>query len=357
MKRIVVAVLLLAVALGCVKNAPETVPSGMSPEEAKTIVRQGVALHDQGKYDEAIQIFQDLLKRDPGNEMAVYEMAYSYWAKGDREKALESVDRGLKVADDPADLYEMKGNCLDELGRRAEALKVYRKALKTTGHPYLVYYNMGLTLLRMEKFDEAEDAIKHAAVLNPGHPTSQVMLGRLWARKGMQVQSIFAYMRFLILEPKSPRSLTAAEELRQVLNLGVTRTEDGANINLDLSALFGKDDAYKNLKMLLSMSAALVVSESEKAGNTPMERVRGQFDSLFGSMAERRAEADDFAWKYYSEYYRKAADYKLVDAMAAIALESLFPDECRTWQAEHPVEVRTFHDWDDAFTFPGEEIL
>ncbi len=342
---------------GCVKEKPEVVPSSLSEEQAMSLLRSGIQLHDQGRYDEAIGVYKDLLAKDPANSMAMYEMAYTYYALGEMEKAVEMCDRGLKVTDNDGDLYELKGNILDDMGRSQEAVKCYRKALMTSGRPYLVYYNMGYALVRMEKYEDAEDAFKHAAVLNPKHPTSQMMLAKLWASDRMQIQSIFAYVHFLVLEPVSPRAGQAARELVTVLNTGVEKTEKGTNITLNPNIFLEKKNAYGSLSMMLSLRSALAVTKEEIAGSTDMQRMGYQLAGLFASMAERDAEADDFAWKYYSEYYRQAAERDLVNAMCAVVLESLYPKECQAWQESHPDEMLAFRKWDNNFRFPGEEIL
>ncbi len=349
--RFVAAAILLIVAMGCVQQPVQTV-STVSPEESLEIIRKGAELHDQHKYAEAIAVYKNLLIRDPNNADALYEMAYSYFASHQLEKALETVDKSLKASKDLLMPYVLKGNCLDDMGKPKQAIKIYRKGLKVHPDSYLLYYNMGYTLVRMKQLDKAEDAFEHASVLNPDHPTSQLFLSRIWAGKGMRVQAIFAYMRFLVLEPTSSRARLAVTDLGKLLSSGVTKTEDGANINVNLNDLLGRKDAYTNLNMMLSLSGALVLSKDKIAGKTDLERTCYQLSGLFRSMAERHTHAADFAWKYYSEYYQQLADRNLIMPMCMIALQSMAPDEAREWENNHKDQMEAFMQWNRSYKFP-----
>jgi len=354
--RFVAATILLIVAMGCVQQPAQTV-STVSPEESLEILRKGAALHDQHKYAEAIAVYKNLLLRDPNNAQALYEMAYSYAANQQLEKALETVEKSLEASKDLLMPYVLKGNCLDDMGKPKQAIRVYRKGLKVHPDSYLLYYNMGYTLVRMKQLDKAENAFEHASVLNPDHPTSQLFLSRIWAGKNMRVQAIFANMRFLSLEPTSSRAKLAVTELRNLLSSGVSKTKDGTNINMNLNNLLGKKNAYTDLNMMLSLSAALVMTKDKSAGKTDLERTCYQLGSLYGMMAERQAQANDFAWKYYSDYYRQLADQKLVMPMCMIALQSMAPDEARKWEDSHKDKMEAFQQWNRSYKFPKSGLF
>lgn len=47
---------------------------------ANDLIKQGVDLHNQGKYADAIAQFNEVLKTEPQNGYANYEMAFSLYA-------------------------------------------------------------------------------------------------------------------------------------------------------------------------------------------------------------------------------------------------------------------------------------
>ncbi len=58
-------------------------------KELNAAVAQGVALHDQGKYDEALKIYDDLLKSYPNSAHAMYEHYFSNNEKQVADKKIE----------------------------------------------------------------------------------------------------------------------------------------------------------------------------------------------------------------------------------------------------------------------------
>ena len=56
--------------------------------DAKSLVKQGVALHDAGKYDEALAKYSEALKLDSAYQSAYYEMSYTLFSTGKGHDAL-----------------------------------------------------------------------------------------------------------------------------------------------------------------------------------------------------------------------------------------------------------------------------
>ena len=53
----------------------------------KELIQEGVALHDEGKYEQAIEKYQEALKLNPSCVQATYEISLSYLAMQDFENA------------------------------------------------------------------------------------------------------------------------------------------------------------------------------------------------------------------------------------------------------------------------------
>src|SRR5215467_1976725 len=75
--------------------APVKEPVPPSPTQLATL-RAGVALHDQKRFDEAVDQFDAVLKENPDSVQAVYEGAYSLYEKHDYERAF---DRAVKCTE------------------------------------------------------------------------------------------------------------------------------------------------------------------------------------------------------------------------------------------------------------------
>jgi len=362
MKTVLLPVLCVAIlALGCAAPKPPVtqVRPTMSPEEADTLLRSGVALHDKGDYAGAIAAYRKVLAADPTNVAAWYELAYSQSAAGKLKDAIESTNRGLQVADaqHQVGLLTLKANCLDDMGQPEKAIDCYREAVKLDPDDYLVHYNLGFTLLRTQRIKQAEAEFKTSAVLNPRHPTSQLMLGQIWGATGRRIQAIFAYTRFLMLEPTGARSRLVRNQLVALMDQGVEKTEKGANISLDVSLFSDDQNPYGTMAFVLATSSALAANNNEVAGNTELQHRCYQFDMLFGVLGENENPKPDFAWKYYAPFFRDLREKELVKPMCMLALQGFDPKEAEAWRKDHPDRMTAFQEWHATAAFPGKEIL
>src|ERR1700754_4203685 len=63
---------------------------------AGDLVKQGVELHNQGKYAEAIEKYKEVLKADPGNTQANYQMGFSLFTSGKGMDGVPFVEKAIK---------------------------------------------------------------------------------------------------------------------------------------------------------------------------------------------------------------------------------------------------------------------
>ena len=118
-------------------------------KSAEDIVREGITLHDEGQFEEAIAKYQEALKLKPDWGLALYEIALSYVSLEDQKQALKYASKALKIpGDHHLSSAMVKANVLDDMGKGKKAIKVYNDALAELGEHYLLYYNLALTHFR-----------------------------------------------------------------------------------------------------------------------------------------------------------------------------------------------------------------
>ncbi|MCR4300568.1 MAG: tetratricopeptide repeat protein [Sulfuricaulis sp.] len=81
----------------------------------------GVILAQRADYAAAISHFQSTLNTDPSYQKAYHNLAMVYYITGENQKALSSVDRGLKLIFESRDSMLLKAAILESLGRHGEA--------------------------------------------------------------------------------------------------------------------------------------------------------------------------------------------------------------------------------------------
>src|SRR5688572_11711724 len=88
--------LLLALAVSAQSiPKPTLTPTPPTPEQKQSI-QEGIRLHDQKRYAEAIKIYEKVLAENPTCVMAIYEKTLSHYYLKDYRRTLETAFEGLK---------------------------------------------------------------------------------------------------------------------------------------------------------------------------------------------------------------------------------------------------------------------
>src|SRR6267378_958663 len=113
----VILLLLAKVSWAQKLEAPKLEPTP-STESQKQLIKEGVALHDRGDYDAAISRYEQVLRENPANVLALYELSFSYFLKKDCQKSLEMAFKAARYKSDLlGEIYGEIGNCQDDLGK------------------------------------------------------------------------------------------------------------------------------------------------------------------------------------------------------------------------------------------------
>lgn len=97
-----------------------------------------------------------------------YHIATEAATEGDNEKALEYLERVIATYPKHAMAWQIKGNCLDFLGRCEEALKCYDTAIKLDPDNAETWFNKGLTLKKMGRVNDSQTCMDTAVQLALG---------------------------------------------------------------------------------------------------------------------------------------------------------------------------------------------
>jgi tetratricopeptide (TPR) repeat protein len=153
------------------------------------LTRQGFVLHQQGKFNEARAIYEQVLaidenyfdvlyllgsllaqtkqyikavdcltqasKINPNQATCYYNCGVALKALGRFSEALESYDKAIGIKSDYAEAHSNRGNTLQELKRYGEALSSYDKAISIKTDFAEAYSNRGNVLFKLYRFNEA----------------------------------------------------------------------------------------------------------------------------------------------------------------------------------------------------------
>ena len=161
------------------------------------LVNEGVQFHEQGQFDDAIAKYKQAEKKDPKNALVKYEMAFTYHAKRDLDKALSYAKAATKLKTENIDenLYSLLGSIYDEKGMPDSALAIYREGFKKSPNSANIPYNATITYMRKNNADSAYAWIKRSINNTRTHEGSYYYAGFLASQIG-KWPAFYAYTMY-----------------------------------------------------------------------------------------------------------------------------------------------------------------
>jgi tetratricopeptide (TPR) repeat protein len=228
----------------------------LAQDSAMDFIRKGIAFHDAGKFDQAIDSYKAALKMEKNSTAALYEMSYSYMEKRDYKSAVKYSNKVLKMKEDHMlEAYIINGSSLDMMGKTDKGIQVLEKAAKDFPDHHLIFFNLGINYSKVNKIEKSIGAFKNAIRINPEHGSSHLFLGELQLISNRKSKAALSYYFFLLLEPNSSRSDIAHENLFAIMNPPKNKS-GGFNINITLDE--SEDDPiWASTDLIISMLGAM----------------------------------------------------------------------------------------------------
>jgi lipopolysaccharide biosynthesis regulator YciM len=332
-------------------QAPTLTPTPQS-DKHRDLMREGIALHDRGEFDAAIKKYREVLAENPNDVETIYEMGFSYFAKGDYKTSLDVGRQGARYKSRfLSGFYTLIGNNLDHLGQGEKAINVYREGIKQFPDDGQLHYNLAITLLGKNQRGEAIKSLKRAAQASPAHASTHLALSQLYLQDNYQIPALLAACRFLVIEPRSSRSRAVLQLLNQVMQSSVQPGKDPNNITIFLDPKSKTDEGDFNvISTALAMVAAGRHLEKNK-DKTEAQLFSDQLSSLFAIMSEGSEKSSGFAWDYYRPYFCELSRRKMAEPFCYYILQSLESNEVDTWLERNADKVRGFLKWTRSYSW------
>ena len=222
------------------------------PNDERAQAGLGNTYLDQGRFKEASVAYRQALKVRPEYIAAYQPLAYSLARLGLYTEAADTLQQALKYDANNAEIHNNLAFAYVHAGRYAEAIASAQQAialLGKTGEAYKqelqvrnevlsnAYKNMGNAYNELKQYNEAADALKHAAEIEPKNAAAHFSLGLALYNGGRYSEAIEAYKAVIQLKP----------------NLA------GAHYNLGLTyvAINDKEGARREHELLKPLNAAM----------------------------------------------------------------------------------------------------
>lgn len=363
MKRNIFAAILFCLALALSASAQKIAKPTKNPVEAtpaqKQLIDEGIRLHDQKQYDAAIQKYQQVLKENPDNDLALYEMALSYYNKQDFRNALETCYKLIFYKSNTGLLgYGLIANILDDEGKPKEAINVYQQVIKLLendaeykNHLSSLYYNLGLTYARQKQLKEAREALKKSVQLDFKYPSPNYLLAEVFLGSNYKVPAILAAARMITLELNTQRASRSTEIFLNGLQ-GAKKDEKGnVQIFMDLNA--PKDEGDFGMYDLL-LGTLMTVKDDKDKNKSKSELFVEAVDTFISLMAEDKKLTSTFVGKTYVPFLAEMKARGYSKTFAYLVLQQSGDKDAEKWLVDGGQKTLDFINWAKSYQLTGK---
>ena len=189
--------------------ARQALPLAPVDEAASGATRQtahfdlGRAFRQKGYFAEALREYRLALERGEDRQLVRQAMAEVHLVRHDLPASLALYEDLVQATPGAAKLWNERGVCLHQLGRRDEALASYRRGIDAEPAYALSYNNLGVALAAAGTMDEAVDAFRDALRRRPELSHARLNLALLLSQLRRHQLSLEAYRQALDLAPTS----------------------------------------------------------------------------------------------------------------------------------------------------------
>jgi tetratricopeptide (TPR) repeat protein len=154
-------------------------------------------------YASALDIWTDVLKKNPDSWMAHNNLATILLERGDLDGAQMHLERALALRPVHAEAMLNLGRVFEERHDLDTAIQWYRKAAAARSNYDAIYYNLGRALASKGDRAGAVDAYQKAIAISPDHVLARTNLGVVYSEMGRLDDAIAEYQQVLKLDPRS----------------------------------------------------------------------------------------------------------------------------------------------------------
>ncbi len=204
---------ILAVGLGIIKNSrlsqPIPVQDPQTPHnityqtgsnhQADDLITQGIRLNKSKRFHEALDVLNEILKKDPDNAVALREKGFSISNLGMYEEAIRWYRLSLSKCSRDSSTWTFMGYALSKMRRNRDAIQSYEQAITLDSNNSIAWRGKGYNLEKLNDENGALQCYLNSLDIDPNDPITWNLLG--WVKKDYY-EKLKAFDKSLSLDPQ-----------------------------------------------------------------------------------------------------------------------------------------------------------
>jgi Tfp pilus assembly protein PilF len=277
-------------------------------EDVYNLVKEAVELTDRDKLNEALKLLKEAYTIDPNSMVVNYEMAYVYYKKKDYQKVVNILEKFVTHKDRSDIVFKLLGNAYDMVGNRDKAIETYNKGLAEFPYSGPLYLELGVVAAMSGDMKEAMQQFEFGIRFDPKHSSNYYHAARILLSSGNMWGLIYGEM-FLYLEKFTERWKEVSALMYNFYKNQVLKNDSSTTINID----FPIDTARQfEMKYMTGNMLGLLVLAKDGVSIKSISELRNYFIQVWFEKGENKEFPNalfDFQKILYDEGLMEANTY------------------------------------------------
>ncbi len=340
------SIVFLMLVLGIIIKLTAQTPKNLKIINSGDLIKKGIDLYENKKYDEAIDVFKSIPQNDTNYAISLYEYGM---ALAGSEKYSEAVDLAFSMLknsyliNNKAQLYCLLGNCLDDAKRSSEAIEIYNKAIKEFPYNYQLCYNLALVYYKSDQLDKAEELLFKSLKLNVFHQSSHNLLGYINLKRGKLVPAILAFNMCVIISPGSKRGKAALETMENMFNGELN--EEMEKEKFSFPEIYD-NSCFDEIETLIKSNFAL---NKKYKVNSKITNIIIKQDQLVFENLKQYDTPKGIYNEFYLPFFKSVMEENYFEEFSYYLFSGLENEKIKSFIEKNKSKVKKFKDWGAAY--------
>lgn len=166
----------------------------------KEQINNAIKLHQSGDFEEAEQMYSEILKTEPNNASVLNLLGLLKYQNKQFSVAASYIIKAIEISP-CAYFYENLGRIYTDNEDFNEAIFAYKKALQLEPNNFEVLFNLALTLKRNKQPDQAIETYQKALSIKPDYADAYFNIGNIYESKNETTEALNYYQQGVKYNP------------------------------------------------------------------------------------------------------------------------------------------------------------
>lgn len=174
----------------------------MKSKHSKTnTLEKALKLHRSGSFSEAINIYQQLIKKTPNDASVLFLYGTAEYQIGNRLEGIALLYQSLKIQPNNPDAYNNIGNALKDMNHFEEAINCYDLAIGLRPDYAHALNNKGVALKELSRFDEAITCYSEAIKFKSDYAEPHNNIANIYTAQKKTIEALNLYDKAIGIDP------------------------------------------------------------------------------------------------------------------------------------------------------------